>query len=98
MAIFSPFQIVHPIGWTVRKARGTSNRAFLNKPADVATGLDIIGARQYDPATGRFTSADPLLNTGSPQQLNGYSYAEDNPVTDADPPACSTATSGAPAG
>ena len=61
------------------------NRGFLNKPADTATGLTIIGARSYDPVTGRFTSPDPLLETTSPQQLNGYSYAAANPVTNTDP-------------
>jgi len=61
------------------------NRGFLDKPADPNTGLTIIGARQYDPVTGRFISLDPVLETTSPQQLNGYSYAAGNPVTDADP-------------
>ena len=59
--------------------------AFLGKPADITTGLDIIGARQYDPATGRFLSVDPVLDTSSPQTLAGYAYAADNPVTQADP-------------
>ncbi|WP_328723593.1 hypothetical protein OHT52_03040 [Streptomyces sp. NBC_00247] len=44
-----------------------------------------MGAREFDPATGRFLSADPLLETGKPPSLNGYSYAENNPVTLADP-------------
>ena len=59
--------------------------AFLGKPADTTTGLDIIGARQYDPGTGRFLSIDPVLNPASPQELNGYSYAADNPVASSDP-------------
>jgi RHS repeat-associated protein len=46
---------------------------------------DPIGARQYDPATGRFLSIGPVLETSSPQQLNGYTYAADNPVTSSDP-------------
>lgn len=70
--------------------RGTSttwvdNRGFLNDPSDPTTDLSIIGARQYDPTTGRFTSIDPLLETTSPQELNGYSYAADNPITGEDP-------------
>ena len=59
--------------------------AFLGKPADPSTGLDIIGARQYDPSTGRFLSVDPILDTTSPQTMAGYAYAADNPVTQADP-------------
>jgi RHS repeat-associated protein len=72
-------------------ARGTAPsswpdiNAFLGKPADTATGLDLLGARQYDPATGRFLSVDPVLDPASPQTLNGYSYAAGNPVTQADP-------------
>ena len=66
-------------------ATWVDNRAFLDKPADPATGLDIVGARQYDPVTGRFTSVDPVLEKNSPQQLNGYSYAADNPVSNSDP-------------
>jgi RHS repeat-associated protein len=59
--------------------------AFLGKPTDENTGLDIIGARDYDPALGRFISQDPVLEETSPQQMNGYTYAADNPVSDSDP-------------
>lgn len=59
--------------------------AFLGKPQDPNTGLDIIGARNYDPTTGRFVSLDPMLNATDPQALNGYSYADDDPVNDSDP-------------
>jgi RHS repeat-associated protein len=70
--------------------RGTAvtwidNHAFLNRPADPATGLDIIGARSYDLATGRFISLDPVLEQDSPLELNGYGYAAANPVTNSDP-------------
>ncbi len=58
---------------------------FLGKSTDASTGLTDVGAREYDPSTGRFLSADPLLEPSSPQQLNGYSYAASNPVTNADP-------------
>jgi RHS repeat-associated protein len=59
--------------------------AFLGKPQDTNTGLDILGARDYDPSTGRFVSIDPVLNLNSPQALNGYTYATDNPITSSDP-------------
>ncbi len=43
------------------------------------------GARWYNPATGTFISLDPLLETSSPLQLNGYTYAAANPVDGSDP-------------
>ncbi|MFJ5155458.1 RHS repeat-associated core domain-containing protein [Streptomyces sp. NPDC088353] len=49
------------------------------------TGLTHLGAREHDPATGRFLSVDPVLDTGDPQSLNGYGYAGGNPVTYSDP-------------
>jgi RHS repeat-associated protein len=70
--------------------RGTTttwpdNRTFLNKTTDTTTGLTDIGAREYDPTLGRFISLDPLFEASSPQQLGGYSYAGDNPITQSDP-------------
>ncbi len=61
------------------------SRGFLNDPADASTGLTNIGARWYDPATGTFASLDPVLDPASPLQLNGYTYASDNPVDGSDP-------------
>jgi RHS repeat-associated protein len=58
---------------------------FLGQPQDPSTGLDLLGARQYDPVTGRFLSVDPLLESGDSRQMNGYSYAADNPVNLSDP-------------
>ncbi|WP_431898056.1 RHS repeat-associated core domain-containing protein [Micromonospora haikouensis] len=60
------------------------NRGFLNKPIS-PTGLTIVGARAYDPVIGRFASVDSLQDTGQPQQWNGYSYANNTPVTSSDP-------------
>jgi RHS repeat-associated protein len=50
-----------------------------------ATGLTHLGARDYDPSTGRFTQADPVLDPSSPQLLNGYAYANNAPATMSDP-------------
>ncbi|MFI5896996.1 polymorphic toxin-type HINT domain-containing protein [Actinoplanes sp. NPDC051513] len=49
------------------------------------TGFTHLGARDYDPTTGRFISADPILAADSPQQMNGYAYSGNNPVTTSDP-------------
>jgi RHS repeat-associated protein len=72
-----------PVG--AAPASWPDNHAYLGKPADPTTGLDLLGARQYNPATGSFTSLDPLLEAGDPQQMGGYTYAADNPATLADP-------------
>ena len=58
---------------------------FVGGTKDTTTGLTHLGAREYDPGTGRFISVDPVLATSSPQQMNGYSYAANNPVTSSDP-------------
>ncbi|MET9374388.1 polymorphic toxin-type HINT domain-containing protein [Streptomyces sp. NPDC002992] len=52
---------------------------------DPTTGLTHIGAREYDSATGRFISADPLIDLTDPLQMNGYAYANGSPVTLSDP-------------
>jgi RHS repeat-associated protein len=62
-----------------------TGNGYLDDPTSPGTGLTLIGARAYDPITGRFLSTDPALNLASPQQLSGYAYAASNPVTNADP-------------
>ncbi|MER5907448.1 polymorphic toxin-type HINT domain-containing protein [Streptomyces mirabilis] len=61
------------------------DKGFLGKPTDADTGLTHIGAREYDPATGRFISVDPVLAPDDHESLNGYAYANNTPVTLADP-------------
>ncbi|MFD3622210.1 RHS repeat-associated core domain-containing protein [Streptomyces sp. NPDC058676] len=61
------------------------DKAFLGKPADASTGLTHVGAREYDSAIGQFLSVDPMLIPDAPQSLNGYSYADNTPVTSSDP-------------
>jgi RHS repeat-associated protein len=51
--------------------------------ADPRTGLVHFGARDYDPATGRWTAQDPLLFNGG--QMNLYTYASDDPINLRDP-------------
>ncbi|MFF3938263.1 ricin-type beta-trefoil lectin domain protein [Streptomyces phaeofaciens] len=62
-----------------------SHTGFHTGDEDNETGLTHLGAREYDPGTGRFISADPVLDDSDPLQANGYSYANNNPVTHADP-------------
>jgi RHS repeat-associated protein len=49
------------------------------------TGLTHLGAREYDPSTGRFISVDPLMDLADPLQMHGYVYANNNPATLSDP-------------
>ncbi|MCE6996217.1 type IV secretion protein Rhs [Saccharothrix sp. S26] len=49
------------------------------------SGLTQVGARLYDESSGRFLSADPVIDNNDPQQLNGYAYANNSPVTFSDP-------------
>jgi RHS repeat-associated protein len=62
-----------------------SDRGFVGGVKDSTTGLTHLGAREYDPSLGRFVSVDPIMDVGDPQQLNGYSYASNSPVTASDP-------------
>ncbi|MFI9616813.1 ricin-type beta-trefoil lectin domain protein [Streptomyces sp. NPDC052023] len=62
-----------------------SHRSYVGGNDDAASGLIHLGAREYDPTTGRFLSADPVLDLADPVQMNGYVYCENNPVTFADP-------------
>ncbi|GGY12921.1 hypothetical protein GCM10010326_00040 [Streptomyces xanthochromogenes] len=63
----------------------TGDKGFVGGTKDADSGLTHLGAREYDPAIGRFISVDPLLETDKPQSLTGYTYAENNPVTLSDP-------------
>lgn len=44
-----------------------------------------MGARYYQPAIGRFLSVDPLMDPFDPDQIHGYAYANNNPLTYSDP-------------
>ncbi|MFE2260225.1 RHS repeat domain-containing protein [Streptomyces griseosporeus] len=72
--------------------RGTAPQAWPGSKGFVggtddgkSTGLTHLGAREYDSGTGRFISVDPILDTSDPQSINGYTYADNSPVSNADP-------------
>jgi len=71
-------------------APGTIPFGFGGGLVDPDTGLVHIGARDYDPATGRWTSADPIGFSGGDPDL--YRYADGDPVDNSDPTGLSTVT------
>ncbi|WP_435884309.1 RHS repeat-associated core domain-containing protein [Streptomyces anulatus] len=72
-----------PRGQTPAHWPGT--KGFVGGTTDTSTGLTHLGAREYDPSTGRFISVDPIMDPASPQQINGYAYANHSPVAGSDP-------------
>ncbi|TDV48680.1 RHS repeat-associated protein [Actinophytocola oryzae] len=71
-------------------SRGTQPSSWPDKHAFIGgyqdtTSLVHIGAREYDPSTGRFSTVDPVLDPADPQSWNGYAYAGNNPVDHSDP-------------
>jgi RHS repeat-associated protein len=62
-----------------------TDKKFTGQRLD-STGLYYYGARYYDPAIGRFISADTVVpSPTNPQNLNRYSYALNNPLKYTDP-------------
>jgi len=59
---------------------------FTGQRREGELGLYFYNARWYDPAIGRFVSADTIVpEPGNPQSLNRYAYALNNPVKYTDP-------------
>ncbi|WP_203909803.1 FG-GAP-like repeat-containing protein [Rhizocola hellebori] len=49
------------------------------------SSLTHLGAREYDPTLGRFLSRDPVIDITDPQQINGFAYSHNSPITNSDP-------------
>ncbi|MBI5343479.1 MAG: RHS repeat protein [Deltaproteobacteria bacterium] len=59
---------------------------YTGQEEDAETGLYYYGARYYDPAIGRFVSADTIIpDPTNPQAFNRYSYVLNNPLIYIDP-------------
>jgi len=70
----------------------SEQRQYIGKDYDPDSDLDYLEARYYSGDKGRFLSQDPIFNSlpslqdlKSPQSLNSYSYANDNPIVNKDP-------------
>ncbi|MEV8506818.1 RHS repeat-associated core domain-containing protein [Actinoplanes sp. NPDC051475] len=61
-----------------------TTKGFVGGDVD-ASGLIHLGAREYDAGLGRFVSVDPVQELNSPQQWNAYAYANNSPISSADP-------------
>ncbi|WP_112270647.1 RHS repeat-associated core domain-containing protein [Lentzea terrae] len=73
-----------PFGESRGSAASWSSRGFVGGTRE-ESGLTRVGARLYDSSAGRFLSADPIIDNNDPQQLNGYAYSNNSPVTFSDP-------------
>ncbi|WP_243878868.1 RHS repeat-associated core domain-containing protein [Streptomyces sp. KS 21] len=76
--LFGETRGIQPTGWV-------GDKSFVGGTKDTDTGLTHIGAREYDPLTGRFISVDPIMDLKDSQQLHGYTYSNQNPFTFWDP-------------
>ncbi|MER5931556.1 polymorphic toxin-type HINT domain-containing protein [Streptomyces sp. NPDC002054] len=79
------------------EVRGTApsvwpgQKGFVGGEIDETIGTVHLGAREYDPATGRFLSVDPIVDYSEPKQQNPYAYANNSPITYSDPSGLSIA-------
>ncbi|GIJ11575.1 polymorphic toxin-type HINT domain-containing protein [Micromonospora andamanensis] len=62
----------------------SGQRGFVGGIED-PTGLSLLGARFYDAALGAFISVDPQTDEYDPQRMHPFAYANNNPITFADP-------------
>ena len=62
-----------------------TRRGFTGHEHLDSVGLIHMNGRVYDPAMGRFLSADPILGVGISQDVNGYNYAWNSPLNVTDP-------------
>lgn len=70
-----------PYGNVINQVGRSSSLRYAGQYQDDESGLYYMRARYEDPVTGTFLSRDPLVaGTGQP-----YSYAGDNPISNADP-------------
>ncbi|MER5483294.1 polymorphic toxin-type HINT domain-containing protein [Streptomyces sp. NPDC002812] len=61
------------------------DKGFIGGTKEKSTGFTLLGAREYDPSTGRFISPDPIIDAGDPQQWNAYAYSNNDPINKSDP-------------
>jgi RHS repeat-associated protein len=75
-----------PYGLATATGSTSSNTLEFNATQNDRTGLYLMGARYYNPATATFISQDPLGLAGGTTNL--YQYANNNPTNLSDPTGC----------
>ena len=70
----------YPFGGLFTASRGVQPYKYNGKELDRKNGIDWYdyGARHYDPAIGRFTTVDPMIDKYYP--LTPYGYCGGNPI------------------
>ena len=70
----------------VEQGAGGNRQWFTGKSYDDESGLIYLGARNYDPALGRFMGIDPVgFEEAIPSSFNRYAYVANNPYKYVDP-------------
>jgi RHS repeat-associated protein len=78
---FDPFGVLFETSGS-----GESDFAYTGEGWDSEAGVLYLRARCYEPGVGRFTSWDRFAGDfNKPQTLNGWSYADGNPINLVDP-------------
>lgn len=89
-----------PSSADLTRMRDTTRRGFTFHEHLDSTNLVHMNGRVYDPAIGRFASADPIVQAPYfSQSLNRYSYLFNNPLSGSDPsgfmgPGCTSGDGG----
>jgi RHS repeat-associated protein len=79
-----------PGGVVTASGTSSTNTFEFNATQNTGTGLYLMGARYYNPATGTFISQDPTGFTNGSTDL--YGYAQNDPVNHGDPTGCGAKT------
>jgi RHS repeat-associated protein len=86
---YNPFGQLRSPDWATGNAPlapGARQVGYTGHEDDQELGLVNMKGRLYEPAIGRFTTPDPLVqNPGASQSLNRYAYVFNNPLKFTDP-------------
>lgn len=83
----STWTVYDPLGNVINSNGAQPSLGYQSEYTDPASGQVNMDARWYSPSEGQFTSADTMNNSPVPNTANAnpYSYADDSPLTGADP-------------